>query len=211
MGRGIWQYTDAAASYFGRLAAEIAAKDTSMEPCKTVDSRGRPSVDCFALAEASWQSKKELGRVGPRRSKQGIEIVRFSPVVQIAQPSLQLMMIVLAQVALLVSTVDVSEAPALTRHPRADRECAVVSAVKLLGGLDEQRICTAISRAMAARAPAAHYRVEVQVRSESKLTAVLFLDGRALPAETVAVSDGILGAASIQRLANRLAGLAVGQ
>lgn len=91
-----------------------------------------------------------------------------------------------------------------------DRErqarCSVTGSEKLpaeVGGADA--ICTAIERALAAKAPDIHYVVEVRVRSASMLAATLIAGGRKLPDQNFAVMDRNLNRESIERFAQAIA------
>lgn len=89
-----------------------------------------------------------------------------------------------------------------------DQPCRVVDAGKLpaeVGGADG--LCSAIARAIEARAPGLEYAVEVRVISASRLSATLVTgDGRRLPEKNFAIMDRNLNAASIQRFAEAIAG-----
>lgn len=85
-------------------------------------------------------------------------------------------------------------------------QCTVVGGDKLpeqFGGA--QLVCRAIERAVAAQIPTRDYRVEVNVISPSRLSAVLTVHGRSLPEQRFAVMDRNLSPASIQHFAESLA------
>lgn len=87
-------------------------------------------------------------------------------------------------------------------------DCRVIGGDKLpadLGGSDV--VCAAIARAAAAKAPASRFKVDIEVRGESSMTAVLTTaDGRTLPKQTISISDRSLTKGSIDRFANSLVG-----
>jgi hypothetical protein len=66
-------------------------------------------------------------------------------------------------------------------------------------------LCSAIERAVAARAPTAGYSVQVKVLPRSRLSAVLVVNGRTLPEQKFAVMDRELDSTSIKRFADSLA------
>ena len=89
--------------------------------------------------------------------------------------------------------------------------CSVAGAEKLpanLGG--ESAVCSAIVAAAAnviaaAKIPPADVSVEVTVKSESRMSAVPTVRGKALPEQNVASSDQALNAGAVQILANAVA------
>lgn len=83
--------------------------------------------------------------------------------------------------------------------------CRVVGGEKLSAGLDEAAICSAVERAIAARAPTADYSVEVSALSQTRLTAKLVVNGKVLPVQNFAVMDRSLSAWSIKNFAESLA------
>lgn len=88
----------------------------------------------------------------------------------------------------------------------AGQHCRVVHSEKLpmtSGG--GAAICAAVGKAIATAAPNAHYTAEVRVISPSRLSALLVVEGRALPEQKFAVMDRDLNPASIQRFAQSLA------
>jgi hypothetical protein len=66
-------------------------------------------------------------------------------------------------------------------------------------------LCSAVQRAIAARAPHVRYSAEVRVMSKSVLSATLVANGRTLPEQQFAVSDRNLNPRSIERFAAALA------
>jgi hypothetical protein len=113
----------------------------------------------------------------------------------------------MTQLMLLVSAMLGADTPGATVIA-AHEGCRVVAAERLPRGLTEESICKAVKRAMADRAPRAHYGVDIQILSKSRLAATLTVNRQTLPTEYAAVSDGVLGSGSIHRLADRLAALA---
>lgn len=85
-------------------------------------------------------------------------------------------------------------------------DCRVTGGEKLpadSGGSDA--LCAAIVRAAATQVPAARFKVEVQVRGPSALTAILTTeDGKTLPEQTFSISDRGLTKGSLERFANSL-------
>lgn len=102
-----------------------------------------------------------------------------------------------------------SGAAVVPRAPAHPGECRLSGQEKLPSALKVETVCQAIARAMAREAPSAHYRVEVQVLSKSRLSASLTVNGRTLPMQNMAVSDGQLSEGSVRRFADNLARLAV--
>ncbi len=95
---------------------------------------------------------------------------------------------------------------AQTNVPEA--ECRVDIAAKLpaaAGGADE--ICTAIRNAVRSQAPQASVAlIDVRVPSPAKIAATVTLkDGRKLPEQTMAISDGVLNGRAIERFARAVA------
>ena len=87
-----------------------------------------------------------------------------------------------------------------------DRPCRVLNGEKLppeSGGA--AGLCSAIERAMAARAPKIRYTAEVRVLSKSALAALVVANGKPLPEQQFAVSDRNLNPGSIKRFAEGLA------
>lgn len=84
--------------------------------------------------------------------------------------------------------------------------CRVIGGDKLpadTGGSDA--LCAAISRAAAAKTPELRFKVEVQVRGPSAMTAVLTTaDGKTLPEQHFSISDRGLTKGSIDRFASAL-------
>jgi hypothetical protein len=99
---------------------------------------------------------------------------------------------------------------AVVNHGQTARQdrCQVVGGEKLPTSAGADKICTAIAKAMAAKAPGVGYDVEVQVLSKSRLSAAVVINGRSLPRQNMAVSDGELGSAAVQRFANSIAAAA---
>lgn len=86
------------------------------------------------------------------------------------------------------------------------RHCSVIDGEKLpLDSGGANAICAEVERATAARAPDAHYKVEITVLSPSRLAAMLTVNGRTLPLQNFAVMDRNLNDRSIQHFADSLA------
>lgn len=87
-------------------------------------------------------------------------------------------------------------------------ECRVIGGDKLpadSGGADG--FCAAITRAAAAQLPDRRFKVEVQVRGPSMLTAILTTaEGKTLPEQTFSISDRGMTKGSLERFANSLVG-----
>lgn len=87
-------------------------------------------------------------------------------------------------------------------------ECRVIGGDKLpaeSGGADA--FCAAFARAAAAQVPDRRFKVEVQVRGPSMLTAILTTaDGKTLPEQTFSISDRGMTKGSLERFANSLVG-----
>ena len=66
-------------------------------------------------------------------------------------------------------------------------------------------LCAIMDRAITARVPSVRYSAQVKVLPRSRLSAVLVVDGHALPEQRFAVMDRELNAASVQRFADALA------
>lgn len=84
--------------------------------------------------------------------------------------------------------------------------CTVIGGENLpaaVGG--NEALCTAIERAIASRAPTAHYSAQIKVLPRSRLSATLVVNGRTLPEQKFAVMDRELNPASIQLFADSLA------
>ena len=96
----------------------------------------------------------------------------------------------------------------MTRPLSAPNDCRVQGVEQLLGGITRDVICSEIRQAMAKHAPGADYGVEVRIASPSRLSAVIVVNGRALPVQKLAVSDGTIGRGSIHRFAETLAAMA---
>lgn len=97
-------------------------------------------------------------------------------------------------------------APMSTPAPGAHNGCHVADAAKLpaaAGGA--QAVCREIERAIAAASPTTRYSADIAVRSSSRLSAVLVVNGRTLPEQNFAVSDRELNPESIRRFAEALA------
>ena len=87
------------------------------------------------------------------------------------------------------------------------RHCRVVAGAQFLTGeTNGNAVCAEIERAIAADAPHARYSAEVRAMPRSRLSAVLVVNGRTLPAQNFAVMDSGLDMASIRRFAAALAG-----
>lgn len=86
--------------------------------------------------------------------------------------------------------------------------CRVVDAGKLppnSGGADA--LCSAVDRALSARAPGVAYTAEIRVLSASRLVASLTANGRGLAEQNFATMDRDLDRYSFERFANVLADL----
>jgi hypothetical protein len=95
---------------------------------------------------------------------------------------------------------------AMTIPEHAQGSCRVIGGEKLAaeaGGPDA--ICTAIERAVAAKAPGVRYSAEVRALSSSMLAAQLVANGRKLPEQKFAVMDGAISASAIERFADAVA------
>jgi len=92
-------------------------------------------------------------------------------------------------------------APVSAAAPR----CHVINGAKLPPASGADLICAEIERAVAARAPRAHYTVTVTVRSPSRLSALAMVNGQPLPEQNFAVMDQELNPASVRRFAGALA------
>ena len=115
----------------------------------------------------------------------------------------------LAHLVLLAAVAASSGAAVVARPPAQPASCEVLGREKLPSGLKVETVCEAIAEAMATHAPSAHFHAEVQVLSKSRVSAALTVNGRKLPVQNMAVSDGELSEKSIRRFAENLAGLAV--
>lgn len=95
---------------------------------------------------------------------------------------------------------------AMAQSNNDSAKCRVVGAEKLLskaGGA--AALCKAIDSAVRAKTPAADYRVEVRASSPREIGARIFVSGRALPEQHLAVMDRAISAQSIARFAGKLA------
>lgn len=94
----------------------------------------------------------------------------------------------------------------MTKSSDSIVECRVLGGENLpaeLGGADA--ICAAIERAAKAELLAHRFKVDVQVKGASTLTASLTTaDGKALPEQTFSISDRGLTKGSLERFANAL-------
>lgn len=84
--------------------------------------------------------------------------------------------------------------------------CTIVGADKLpaeAGGADA--LCSAVRRAIAAKAPNADFTAELKVMTPSMVTAALVVNGRDLPEQKFAVMDRKLNRASLERFAQSIA------
>ena len=93
----------------------------------------------------------------------------------------------------------------MTASASATPLCRIMGSEVLPVSLRGDVICTAIGQAMKSHAPKVRYRVEVRVLSPSRLSAIMTVDGRRLPAQNLAVSDGTIGPAQLRRFAEALA------
>ena len=73
-----------------------------------------------------------------------------------------------------------------------------------LGG--GKAVCAIIERTIAARAPTANYTAQLKAWPRSRLSAVLVVNGHALPEQNFAVMDTELGEDEIEQFAETLAG-----
>lgn len=112
---------------------------------------------------------------------------------------------------LILAAVASQGAAAMSAHAPAVGPCKVVGGEKLPASAGHGVICTEIGRAMARLAPKVRYTVEVKVLSASRLSAVLVVNGRALPEQNLAVSDRELGPGPVRRFAESLAAAAAKQ
>ena len=84
--------------------------------------------------------------------------------------------------------------------------CHVVAAEKLPPAAGGARaLCAAVERAVEEHAPQVGYSAEIKVLSRSRLSALLVVNGRALPEQQFGVTDRDLSQGSIQRFAAALA------
>ena len=109
---------------------------------------------------------------------------------------------------LLLAAIVSARGAAVTSARSLAGTCHVTGSTRLPARLDAQEICSVIAQSMAEHAPAASYQVEVQVRSKSRLTASLIVNGHVLPIESMAVSDSEIGPGSLKRFADRLSAVA---
>jgi len=90
--------------------------------------------------------------------------------------------------------------------PNSARGCRVVHGERLPADAGSANaLCSAVERAIAARAPHVRYSAEVRVLSKSALSATLVANGRTLPEQQFAVSDRNLNSKSIERFAAAMA------
>ncbi len=90
--------------------------------------------------------------------------------------------------------------------PKTAGNCRVLHGEKLpadAGSADA--VCSAVHRAITARAPHVRYSAEVRVLSKSALSATLVANGRPLPEQQFAVMDRNLNVRSIERFAAAMA------
>ena len=102
-----------------------------------------------------------------------------------------------------------ANAAVTTASAKTDGECRVVGTERLPKGLDHNSVCTAIKQALAQQGVRAPYAVDVEIKSSTRMSASLTLNGRALPRQNLAVSDDQLTLASIRQLAKALAATAI--
>ena len=84
--------------------------------------------------------------------------------------------------------------------------CTVVAGEKLpptSGGSDA--VCSEVERAIAALAPGVSYTAEIKVLSPARLSAILVVNGRALPEQNFAIMDRELSRSAFERFAHSLA------
>ena len=84
--------------------------------------------------------------------------------------------------------------------------CTVVAGDKLplvVGGT--AALCSEVERAIATLAPGVSYTAEITVLSPSRLSAMLVVNGRTLPAQKLAIMDRELSRSAIARFAHSLA------
>jgi metal-dependent HD superfamily phosphatase/phosphodiesterase len=101
-----------------------------------------------------------------------------------------------------------AHAAVATATAKTAGECRVAGAERLPQGLDRNSVCTAIRQALAQQGVRAPYAVDIEIKSSSRVAASLTLNGRALPRQSLAVSDDQLTLASIRQLAKALAATA---
>lgn len=113
--------------------------------------------------------------------------------------------------ALLIAAAAAGSACAMTTSSSERMSCSVEGAEKLpraLGG--QSGICSVIEKALAPAIagggiPYSAVSVKVEVKSDSRISAVASVSGKLLPEQNVATSDRALNAAALQMLANALA------
>ena len=115
----------------------------------------------------------------------------------------------IASAVAFAAAVSATAACAMSAPPH-DRQshCTVVGAEKLpaeVGGPDA--LCSALARAVAAKAPGLRYTAELHVPSPSVLIAKLVVNGRNLQEQRFGVMDRDLNPASVERFAQSLATL----
>ena len=100
----------------------------------------------------------------------------------------------------------------MANSPVTPQRCVVVDAGKLPAEAgDAKSLCAAIEAAAERQAPGARYSVEVRVLSPASIAAnVRLSDGKMLPEQRIAVSDGQLKRRSIDRFAEALAAVIAG-
>ncbi len=95
---------------------------------------------------------------------------------------------------------------AMTGQLTAKVECSVVGGTKLpaaTGG--PAGICAAIEKAVVDRSLQARVKVQVQVKSHARLSALIERDGVALPTQELSISDSQLRKSSIDDFARAIA------
>lgn len=109
--------------------------------------------------------------------------------------------ILFAQAALAPAT-----AAPMSAGREAQHRCEVTNASRLppaSGGAET--LCSEIERAIAAAAPTTHYSAKVAVLSATRLSALLIVNGHAVPEQNFAVMDAELNRNSIRRFAESIA------
>ena len=111
----------------------------------------------------------------------------------------------------LAAALSAGSACALSGKPVDLVDCAVIGGEKLpvaTGG--PAGICAVIAKAISVEAPSVPVKVRVQVKSNSRLTAMIERDGVELPARNFSISDSQLRKSSIEEFARAIAGAVKG-
>lgn len=115
-----------------------------------------------------------------------------------------------ANAAAMGVVVALSSGSAIAMAPRSAKSvtCAIVGGAKLApGGVRAADLCRVVEAAAKKEAPGAAFTVKLRVPSASMLVATVRMnDGRVLPEQTMAVSDGVLNYRSVARFAAAIAG-----